>query len=85
MFWLTYGAFLLCGVFMYVGGRLVQKKRTKKSAVAMRLLQIVSLLLIIDLALYDFELISSGVYIGALVVGLLVQLAALFYSKKSKD
>lgn len=85
MFWLTYGAFLLCGVFVYVGGRLVQKKRTKKSAVAMRLLQIVSLLLIIDLALYDLELIPSGVYIGALVVGLLVQLAALLYSKKSKD
>ena len=53
VFYLSYGVFLLCGLFIYAGVRLFRKKQTKKSAIGLRLLQTVSILFIIGLALYD--------------------------------
>lgn len=86
VFYLSYGVFLLCGLFIYAGVRLFRKKQTKKSAIGLQFLQMVSILFIIGLELYDFELISLGVYIGIIVVGLLSQQAVLLYiCKQSKE
>ena len=86
VFYLSYGVFLLCGLFLYVGARLFQKKQTKKSVVGLALLRVVPILVIIGLALYDFELIPLGVYLGIMFVGLLIQQGAVvIICKQSKD